>query len=209
MRSSSASSASSLVLPAVLFIAAIASTGGCAADSASSEPESESETEEQGLTGDRRIDPIEVGHAWTYDVRVLGWYPICSPGRHTSRTLESVTVGGRAGKRVESLCPGAGSFVYSVEGDRVWSRYAGAWRRSVDSPVRAGHTWSDDYFDYVWDRVGNVTTPAGTFTSCWKARKLVSYESYTVFCRGVGPVRWHYEDGWGNGYDATLTSKNF
>ena len=35
------------------------------------------------------------------------------------------------------------------------------------------------------------------------------YTSYTVFCRGVGPVEWHYEDGFGNGYEAVLKAKGF
>lgn len=167
------------------------------------------DAEEQGLSGDRRIDPIEVGHTWTYDVKVLGFYPACSEGTFDAPTLESVTVGGKKGKRVQSLCDGAGTFIYSVEGDRVWSWYDGAWRLSVDAPVRAGHRWSDDYFDYTWQKAGNVTVPAGTFRSCWTAKKLVDYDSYTVFCRGVGPVHWHYEDGFGNGYDAVLTDKSF
>jgi hypothetical protein len=181
---------------------------GCAAEQASAETDPTAEGED-ALSGDRRLDPIEVGHAWTYDVKVLGWYPLCSNGLHTAHTLESVHVGGAEGKRVESLCDRAGTYVYSVDGDRVWSWYGGAWRLSVDAPVRAGHTWSDDYFDYVWERVGTVTVPAGTFKSCWSAKKLVSYDSYTVFCRGVGAVHWHYEDGFGNGYDATLAQKNF
>ena len=71
------------------------------------------DSEDQALGGDRRIDPIEVGRAWTYDVKVLGWYPLCSDGTFTARTLASVHVGGREGKRVESLCNHAGSFVYS------------------------------------------------------------------------------------------------
>jgi hypothetical protein len=165
--------------------------------------------EEEALQGDRRIDPIEVGHAWTYDVKVLGYYPLCTSGSHTATTLESVRVGGREAKRVQSVCSRAGTFLYAVEGDRVWSWWAGAWRLSLDAPVRSGHVWSDDYADYTWERVGTVTVPAGTFKTCWSATKLSSRPSYTIFCRGVGPVHWHYEDTFGNGYDAQLTSKNF
>ena len=89
------------------------------------------------------------------------------------------------------------------------SWYGGAWRTSLDAPVRSGRVWSDDYAEYTWERLGTVKVPAGTFRSCWSATKRVDYASYTVFCRGVGPVHWHFEDGWGNGYDAVLTSKNF
>src|SRR4051812_27112212 len=110
----------------LLFLCLGAFTAGCAADATPGVDSSEQE-----LGGDQRIDPIEVNRAWTYDVRVLGWYPLCRNGIFTAKTLSSVRVGGRNGKRVESLCDRAGSFVYSVEGDRVWSWYAGAWRLSV------------------------------------------------------------------------------
>lgn len=33
-----------------------------------------------GSVQDTRIDPIEVGRSWTYDVTVLGFYPACSNG---------------------------------------------------------------------------------------------------------------------------------
>lgn len=185
---------------------------GCA-DAATSDAESdaadESEEQEQGLTGDRRIDPIEVGHAWTYDVQVLGFYPACANGIHTATALESVRVGGRDGIRVQSLCSRAGTFVYSVDGDSVSSWWGGAWRQSLDAPVRSGRVWSDDFAEYTWERLGTVSVPAGRFRSCWSATKRAPYASYTVFCRGVGPVHWHYEDGRGNGYDAVLVEKNF
>src|SRR5262245_43804884 len=116
-----------LALP-LLFLGAL--TFSCAADA---DPPVEAEA--QGVGADRRVDPIEVGRAWTYDVQVLGWYPLCRDGVFTARTLGSVSVGGREGKVVESLCARAGTFAYSVDGDRVWSWYAGAWRLSVDAPV--------------------------------------------------------------------------
>jgi hypothetical protein len=188
---------------------AVVALSGCSADLPSEETNATEDTEESGLTGDRRIDPIEVGHAWTYDVNVLGWYPACASGIHTATALERTNVGGRDGVRVQSLCARAGSYVYSVDGDSVSSWYDGSWRLSLDAPVRSGRVWSDDYFEYTWERVGTVKVPAGTFRSCWSATKRVDYASYTIFCRGVGPVRWHYEDGWGNGYDAVLVDKNF
>lgn len=201
-------------LPSIRHVAFAAaaflfSVPACSTDTDPEPANEEVEAEEQALSGDRRIDPIEVGHAWTYDVKVLGFYPACTNGIHTATALESVHVGGRDGIRVQSLCARAGTFVYSVDGDSVDSWYAGRWRRSLDAPVRSGRVWSDDFADYTWERVGTVDVPAGKFRSCWSATKRAPYASYTVFCRGVGPVHWHFEDGWGNGYDAVLVDKNF
>src|SRR6476620_8746446 len=36
---------------------------------------------------DDRIDPIELGHAWTYNVQVLGYYPTCDNGVQTATAL--------------------------------------------------------------------------------------------------------------------------
>lgn len=158
---------------------------------------------------DDRIDPIAVGHAWTYDVTVLGIYPACANGVFVSSTLSSSTLSGKTALSVQSLCKNAGVFQYSVDGDRVFSYVNGSWKTSLDSPVAQGHTWSDGFRTYAWESKGTVTTPAGTFSDCWSATAKVSFSSYTVFCRGVGPVKWHYEDGFGNGYEAILTAKSF
>jgi hypothetical protein len=158
---------------------------------------------------DTRIDPIEVGHAWTYNVTVLGIYPICSNGIYTATTLGSSPLDGKTALDVQSLCNNAGVFKYAVEGDRVFVRANAAWSLSLDAPVVAAHTWNDGLLDHRWDSKGSVVTPAGTFTDCWSATTVASYTSYTTFCRGVGPVKWHYEDGFGNGYEAILTAKNF
>jgi hypothetical protein len=158
---------------------------------------------------DTRIDPIEVGHAWTYNVAVLGFYPLCSNGLYTATTLASAPLDGKTALDVQSLCNNAGVFKYAVEGDRVFVRLNAAWSLSLDAPVVAGHTWNDGLLDHRWDSKGSVVTPAGTFSDCWSATTVASYTSYTTFCRGVGPVKWHYEDGFGNGYEAILTAKNF
>lgn len=162
-----------------------------------------------GSVKDTRIDPIEVGRSWTYNVTVLGFYPACSNGVFTSNTLQSSQLDGKTALHVQSLCKNAGVFKYAVEGDRVFAHLNGSWKLSVDSPVTEGHTWSDGFRDYRWESKGSVTTPAGTFGDCWSATAVVAFTSYTVFCRGVGPVKWHYEDGIGNGYEAVLTAKNF
>ena len=158
---------------------------------------------------DNRIDPIEVGHAWTYNVTVLGFYPACSNGVFVSNALAQSTVDGKPAVSVQSLCENAGVYKYSVDGDRVYAYLNGQWKTSLDSPVVEGHTWSDGFRTYKWESKGSVTTPAGTFSDCWSATTVASYTSYTLLCRGVGPVKWHFEDGVGNGYEAILTAKNF
>lgn len=158
---------------------------------------------------DRRIDPIEVGREWTFDVKVLGYYPLCKNGTYKAVGEKAEPVDGKQAVYVSSFCPSAPGFHYSVDGDNVWSHYLGDWISSLQAPVQAGHTWTDGYLDYEWESQGTVTVPAGTFDECWSATTVASYTSYILLCRGVGPVRWHYEDGWGNGYDATLVKKNF
>jgi hypothetical protein len=162
-----------------------------------------------GSVKDTRIDPIEVGHAWTYNVTVLGFYPACSNGVFVSNTLSSAMLDGKTALSVQSLCENAGVFKYSVDGDRVYAYLSGSWRTSLDSPVVEGHTWSDGFLTYKWESKGSVATAAGTFADCWSATTVASYTSYILLCRGVGPVKWHYEDGLGNGYEAVLTAKNF
>ncbi len=162
-----------------------------------------------GSVKDTRIDPIEVGHAWTYNVSVIGFYPACSNGVFVSNTLSSSTVDGKTALSVQSLCENAGVYKYSVDGDHVYAYLNGAWKTSLDAPVADGHTWSDGFLNYKWESKGSVTTPAGTFSDCWSATTVASYTSYIVLCRGVGPVKWHYEDGLGAGYEAILTAKNF
>lgn len=158
---------------------------------------------------DRRIDPIVLGRSWTYEVTVLGVYPLCANGTHTASATQELRLDGKDAIRVRSLCANAGSFDYSVDGDRVYAHVLGAWHLSLDAPVAAGHTWTDGALNYRWVSTGTVAVPAGSFDECWSVVTQAAYDSHTVFCRGVGPVHWHYEDGLGNGYDAVLTAKNF
>jgi len=171
-------------------------------------PETDASSGEDGGLDDR-IDPVALGHVWTYDVTVLGTYPACVAGTHSATVLNEEMLGGRQAFQVESFCPSAGSFFYALDGDRVFTWVAMTWVLSLDTPVSAGHTWSNGVDSFTWQAVPTVTVPAGTFTNCWSAVEQVSYPTYTVFCRGVGPVHWHYEDGQGNGYEAVLSSKNF
>jgi hypothetical protein len=155
------------------------------------------------------IDPIQLGYAWTYDVTILGSYPLCTAGKSTGKVIGPKTVAGKSAFQVQSFCPGAGSSNYAVDGDKVEIEYLGAWVLALDAPVEAGHTWSNGVTTYRWEDAGSVTVPAGTFTRCWTAKESGGSSNATTFCRGVGPVRWHYTDALGNGYDAVLTAKNF
>jgi hypothetical protein len=162
-----------------------------------------------GPSLDQQIDPIAVGRKWTYDVTIYGVYPLCQEGIHSGQVLSEKEVAGRHAHQIQSLCPAAGVSSYSVEGDRVWVYYGSAWVLALDAPVEEGHTWSNGASDFEWQSAGSVGVPAGTFDDCWTARELVAWESYTVFCRGVGPVRWHVKDASGNGFDAELVEKSF
>jgi hypothetical protein len=175
----------------------------------SAKPTQDGAATPDGAAKDDRIDPIEVGHAWTYNVTVLGFYPACSNGVFVSNALQKSTLDGKSAVSVQSLCENAGVYEYSVDGDRVYAHLGGSWKTSLDAPVVEGHQWSDGYRTYKWESKGSVTTPAGTFTDCWSATTVASFSSYIVLCRGVGPVKWHFEDGLGNGYEAILTAKNF
>ncbi len=155
---------------------------------------------------DERIDPIANGYSWTYDVQIFGTYPGCSAGTHTGKVLRSGMYQGRNAFEVQSFCPGFGASWYAVEGDVV-DLYYKAWLRVVDAPVKAGHSWSNGAATVTWRDEGKVTTAAGTFEDCFRAE--VSASSFTVFCRGVGPVRWYVKDAAGNGYEAKLVAKGF
>jgi hypothetical protein len=188
--------------------AAPASEGGGAANpegDGAADATSASDTSKPDAAGDNRIDPIELGRSWTYDVTIIGTYPLCKPGSHVGQVLGQKVVGGKPAFQVQSFCPGAGTSSYAVTGDKVELYYANTWILSLDAPVAEGHTWTDGVNTYLWEKVGQVTVPDGTFDDCWKAKPQVG-SSYTTFCRGVGPVRWHFVDGSGNGYDATLTA---
>jgi hypothetical protein len=158
---------------------------------------------------DNRIDPISLGHAWTYDVTELGTYPLCPAGSHTGKVVSRGMVDGKDAFQTTSLCANADASYYAVDGDVVQVDYMGTWVLAVDAPVEEGHTWSNGASSFTWHEEPKVTVGAGTFDDCWRATQNVDYEAYTVFCRGVGPVHWHSADLTGNGFDATLSAKNF
>jgi hypothetical protein len=155
------------------------------------------------------IDPIVVGHSWTYDVKELGTYPACPSGEHTGTVLSQGPKDGEANAlAVQSLCANAGTVYYTVAGDVVHEDTGGMWVLALDAPVEEGHSWTDGTLTYSWHDVGTVMVPAGTFPHCFTLSANVG-ASYTTFCRGVGPVHWYSVDAAGNGYEAILKAKNF
>jgi hypothetical protein len=163
-----------------------------------------------GVATEGAIDPIAVGHAWTYTVTELGTYPACPTGTSTATALTAGTEDGKAGAiEIQSLCSAAPPSWYVVDGDVVQVDVDGTWVLALDAPVQEGHTWSNGVATFTWHDAGTVTVPAGTFDECWNATENVSYTAYTTFCRGVGPVHWYSKDASGNGFEAILTSKSF
>lgn len=157
-------------------------------------------------SADDRIDPIVVGNSWTYQVTTFGTYPLCPAGQYTGLAESAATVGGKSAVLVKSLCANEAASYYTVEGDVVQVQVDGTWVLALDAPVAEGHTWSNGTSTFTWRDAGAVTVAAGTFDDCWSATQNVAYEAYTIFCRGVGPVRWHSKDGAGDGFDAELAS---
>jgi hypothetical protein len=153
------------------------------------------------------IDPIAVGNSWTFDVKTSGSSLVgCEAGVHAATVTEKSTVDGREAFAVHSFCPSIGTFYYAWSGDRVWMQQNGAWLLQVDAPVEAGHVWQNGTANVMWRDEGTVTVAAGTFSRCYRAE--VNATTYTILCRGVGPVRSVAHDGTGNGYDAELMSFN-
>jgi hypothetical protein len=155
------------------------------------------------------IDPIAMGNSWTYAVTVAGTYPDCSNGGGTSAVTQHQTLDGKDAYLITSFCPGIQSVWYSADGDVVYAYNGQTWILALDAPVVDGHTWSNTLETFVWKDVGSITVNAGTFANCFEADVQDEAQYYAVtFCRGVGPVKWHFRDTTGqNGYDAILTAE--
>jgi len=168
-----------------------------------------------GLVGDdggalASIDPIALNDAWTYDVTVAGTYPACTNGSGVASVTQHSTIDGKDAFYVSSFCAALGSFWYSADGDRVYEYDGTNWLLALDAPVEDAHTWSNGSETFVWKKIGAIAVPAGNFADCWEVDDQAAPTYYAVtFCRGVGPVKWHYRDASQNGYDAVLTNKNF
>jgi hypothetical protein len=96
-------------------------------------------------------------------------------------------------------------------GDQVDVYENAAWALYIDPTLKEGYSWMSQGRTYTWHNEGKVTVPAGTFDDCWTAQEPgIEGESYTTYCRGVGPVKIYLAGGFvGSGYDAVLTQANF
>ena len=174
---------------------------------ATGEDASDNGNGDAGLPADA-IDPIVVGRAWTFNVTEVGYYPLCPSGTQDAKVLDATTRDGRSAFEVNSFCTGVGSLYYAPDGDVVYWDYQGTWILVLDAPVADGHKWDNGLTTYAWKDVGTVQVPAGTFDRCFQVQDQ-NGPSYSVLCRGIGPVRYVYRDANGNGYDAVLAAKNF
>src|SRR5262249_39825494 len=57
---------------------------------------------------DNRIDPIALGHSWTYAVDEIGTFPACPAGMHTGAVEGESMIDGKDAFSISSLCTGAG-----------------------------------------------------------------------------------------------------
>lgn len=159
---------------------------------------------------DRRLDPLEIGRTWTYDVKST--YPSCPGGMRTKTVLGAVTVDGKAALEVEGICGYKTAVTQS--GNVVESKYQTyPWMRTLDEPVAEGHTWMTTNgaatFGMKYSSAGQVTTPAGTFKDCWKVTQQVSYTQSWTYCPGVGEVSSTMIDLAGGTITYSLVKKNF
>ncbi len=158
--------------------------------------------------GDDRIDPITTGYAWTYSVTPLDGGASCaSAGTHVVRVTSETTKDGKDAFAVQSLCDDAGTTLHAVDGDVVQIDEHGTWTLALGAPVEEGHAWSNARGTYTWHDAGAVSVPAGTFSTCWRAAGPEG--AFSIYCRGIGPVRIVERSADGSGYDARLTRKNF
>lgn len=155
------------------------------------------------------IHPLAVGRSWTYDVTEIGSAPSCPSGSHDWVVVNQEMHMGQSAFVLRPFCTGAPFGYYYVQStDVIWRDTLGAWELTVDAPVKEGHTWSNSVSTFKWHDIGSYTVPAGTFSSCFDLLDT-NGPSHTVFCRGVGPVHQVFRTAAGNGFDATLTKKNF
>lgn len=160
-------------------------------DANSPVPEAAAPDSDTGGDGgaDQRIDPLEVGRTWTYEVAQFGTYPACPGGMHAGSAVGSSVIGGRQAIEVQSACANAGAAYYAVSGDLVQLYAQGTWITALGTPVQEGQSWSEGSLMVTWHSAGTVTVPAGTFQDCWSATEDVGYVAYAILpWRGPGPL---------------------
>ena len=166
----------------------------------------------QGL--DNRIDPLEIGRTWTFNVTPTDGGIAnggCAAGTQTSTVIgPGIAQDGLATVRYQPLCD---NFLVDalVQGDKViaFPVDGGAATGVVlDAPVEEGHTWNygGTGLQFVWHSVGTLSVPAGQFSDCWARAYVTGSQSRFIYCRGVGLTEL---DDAEFRYRAVLTSKNF
>ncbi|MEZ4744358.1 MAG: hypothetical protein R3B45_18220 [Bdellovibrionota bacterium] len=139
------------------------------------------------------IFPLKVENEWTY--KVSSNYPRCPDGEHTSKVVEEQEVAGRIAFKITSACSGYGSgFLSENNQGAIDSHYNGSWYRNLDLPLEEGHRWQEFRIFAEWRKIDSVRVPAGTFTNCWRKKRLVTYTHWEDYCIGVGLVRSFMKD---------------
>jgi hypothetical protein len=119
-------------------------------------------------------------------------------------------VNGRDAFMLTSWCSASGNssfpYAWDTNGDLLY-HFNNTWELTMANNVVDGATFMALGLPYMWRDVGSVTVPAGSFDDCWNVEQVGSV-FYSTYCKDVGPVQHHYDDGGGNGWDAQLTMKN-
>jgi hypothetical protein len=150
--------------------------------------------------------PLVVGKVWSYKVTAIGNGGACGAGNSDQKITKEEMLDGKQAFTVTSWCAGAGDGKFAAgTGDEVFYRYNNMWQTILSGTVSDGAEWTFQGLKYKWKKEGTVTVTAGKFDDCWSAVRGDIATVYDTYCRGVGAVRHHNEQG-GNGFDAELTA---
>ncbi len=158
--------------------------------------------------------PLAVGNEWTYELTgegAINWCPIPADKLRSNKVIAVETKGAEQLFTTEGVLCGTtpNKVQISSNGDKVWSHAMGTKYQILDTPVDGGK-YNIATNVHQWKRLGNVTTPAGTFSDCWRTTLLNSAQTtYSEYCRGVGMVTYYIKDVQGNSVTAKLSKKNF
>jgi len=134
--------------------------------------------------------PLTSGNSWTYDVTITAVGSFCKGGMHEVTATGPESYQNKQAFAVTDVCANQPVYTASEDGN-VYEWNGGFWAKALSSPVQEGSTWSTDGVgDYTWKMQGSVTTPAGTFSDCWKSDASDELTADKTYCTGVGLVRW-------------------
>ncbi len=167
-----------------------------------------------GAKGGDTLMPLAVGNEWTYELSgegAINWCPIPGDKLRSSKVIGVETKGGERLFTTEGILCGTTPVKsqMSSQGNKVWSHAMGQKYQILDTPVDGG-TFNIATNRYQWKKLGSVSTPAGSFSDCWRSTLLTGAQTtYTDYCRGVGMVTYYIRDLQGNSVTAKLVKKNF